>query len=1162
LVTSATNITADSPAESAGTVNITVVTPGGTSPVSAADQFTYALPLPAVTSISPTVGPTAGATSVTITGSNFTGATAVNFGSTPAANFTVNSATTITATSPAQSAGAVDIRVVTAIGTSAVVTADQFTYATGPAVGTVSPASGPAAGGTSVAVSGVNFNGATAVSFGSTPATSFTVNSGTSITAVSPAGSSTVDIRVTTPNGGTSAVVSTDQFTYAPIPAVTAIGPSSGTTAGGTSVTITGNGFSGTNFTSTAVNFGSTPATNFTVNSATSITAVSPAESAGTVDIEVTTPGGTSITSAVDRFTYAVPVPAVTSISPASGYTTGGTTVVITGSNFGDATVVNFGGVPATSFMVNSSTSITAVSPVGSVGTVDISVVTPSGTSATGNGDQFTYSLPAPAVTGASPAVGVTAGGTTVAITGTYFTGATAVNFGGTAAANFTVNSATSITSTSPAGSSGTVDITVVTPSGTSATSSMDQFTYGPIIGGHVSTGSSPISGAAVQLYAAGTTGYGSMPSPLPVNGSVTTDANGNFAMLYTCPAAPGDQLYLVATGGNSGSGTNQYINLMTALGSCNNSTNIAQWSSVVVNEVTTVASAYALSAFATVNTGAGGEGIDVGAPALVSDASCNAADNWQSTAPAACNYTGLSNAFEAVNNLVNIGTGAALAHTPAYPANLAADTNILNNSTVPQARINALADMLASCVESNGSDCSGNTNLFGVASTTTTTPVDTLQAALNIAQNPGNHVSTLLGLASSMPTPPYSTGTLLTQTTLPTDLTLALTFTGAGLGIAPGITLSDNNTGIDDGALGINAAGNVWVAAYRSGVGGVGEGAMIAEFNALGAPVTAATSLSAASPPVPTYGGYDPEPSLTANIKLTMLAVDQPGNLWTNDSDGNMLEINPSLSQLGTAISVGSGTVNLAIDSSGDAWYIANSGNEVREILASGSSGIQGGPISTAKSMHYLAFDSNGGLWTAGKNSSSKTDIFQINTSNGTIAYNAFPSSTGTKNTTLAADGNGNIYGCDPTGLKLDVFSTGALESSNSISPATGRACGTQLVLDGQGHLFAVSNTSSVAIIDEFTTSGTLISPSSTGYTGTSSVETPTLNADPTFGNSGVPGVSAAIDGSGNLWVLNADTTGPTTSGNVLVEYVGIGAPVVTPASTALENGLLGVRP
>ena len=177
-----------------------------------------------------------------------------------------------------------------------------------------------------------------------------------------------------------------------PAPAVTSVNPNSGPTTGGTSITITGTNFAGT----TAVNFGGTAATTYTVNTATQITATSPAHSAGVADVTVTTTGGTSAISASDQFTYTAaptptPAPAVTSVSPNSGTTAGGTSVTITGTNFTGATAVSFGGTAAASFSVNSATSITAASPGHAAGTVDVTVTTSGGTSATSASDQFTY---------------------------------------------------------------------------------------------------------------------------------------------------------------------------------------------------------------------------------------------------------------------------------------------------------------------------------------------------------------------------------------------------------------------------------------------------------------------------------------------------------------------------------------------------------------------------------------------------------------------------------------------------------------------------------------------------------------------------------------------------------------------------------------------------
>jgi hypothetical protein len=399
------------------------------------------------------------------------------FGTTPATSLTVISDTLITATSPAEAAGTVDITVIAPGGTSPTSPADQYIYGfPAPTVTAVNPTRGPLAGGVTVDIAGTNFIGATAVMFGTIAAQSFMVISDTLIAAASPAeAAGTVDITVTGP-GGTSITSSADQYTYVPAPTVTAVNPTSGLVAGGTIVAIAGTGLTG----ATAVMFGTTPATTYIVSSATSILAVSPAEAAGTVDITVTTPGGTSANSPADRYTYGVPAPTVTAVNPTSGTFAGGTKVAITGTNFTGATVVRFGTATA-SFAVLNATSIIATSPAGSVGTVDITVTTPGGTSSTSPADRYTYFVPAPTVptvTAVNPTSGPGGGGTTVTITGTNFTGATAVRFGNANAASFTVNSATSITATSPAGSAGTVDITVTTPGGASSTSPADQYVY------------------------------------------------------------------------------------------------------------------------------------------------------------------------------------------------------------------------------------------------------------------------------------------------------------------------------------------------------------------------------------------------------------------------------------------------------------------------------------------------------------------------------------------------------------------------------------------------------------------------------------------------------------------------------------------------------------
>jgi hypothetical protein len=478
-VNSTTQITATSPAQAAGPVDITVAAAGGTSALRSADVFTYLGPAPAVTGITPSSGSTAGGTSITISGSGFTGATNVLFGANAALTYTVNSDTSITALSPLAAAGTIDVTVTTGNGTSATGSADHFSYTADsgtPAISGISPSTGPTSGGTTVIISGTNLTGATEVLFGTAAAPSFTVVSATEIDASSPLlAAGTVDITVVT-FGGISSTSSADQFTaQSVLPTVSGLSQNTGSTAGGTTISLTGTHFTGTS----VVTFGSVPTYAFSVTSDTSMTVVTPANAAGTFDVTVTTPSGTSATSGADHFTYNGDgnVPAVSGVSPTSGPTGGGTSVTITGSNFNNVAAVWFGNVLAPSFTVTSPTSITATSPYTQSGTIDVTVSSADGISATGSADHFGYTATAPSVASISPNSGPAVGGAQVVITGVNFNGATQVLFGATAATSFTITNATQIVATEPALALGTFHVTVTTPYGTSATSSADQFT-------------------------------------------------------------------------------------------------------------------------------------------------------------------------------------------------------------------------------------------------------------------------------------------------------------------------------------------------------------------------------------------------------------------------------------------------------------------------------------------------------------------------------------------------------------------------------------------------------------------------------------------------------------------------------------------------------------
>jgi plastocyanin len=264
-----------------------------------------------------------------------------------------------------------------------------------------------------------------------------------------------------------------------PAPTVAQIAPSTGSTAGGTSVTITG-----ANFASNAtVTFGSVAAASTTVTSSTSIVAITPASATtGAVPVVVRNGDGQSVS--FSSFTYTLPAPSINSVSPATGSTSGGTTFTIAGSGFVTGATVTVGGRAAGEIKVSNGTTITALSPLGpSSGqppalTQDVVVINPDGTRITKTGG-FTYFVPALAVSSLSPSMGSPSGGTDVTISGAGMNSAVAssVTFGGVAATNVRVVDAVTLRVTAPAHAAGAVNVAVNV--GGSTVTLANGYTYG-----------------------------------------------------------------------------------------------------------------------------------------------------------------------------------------------------------------------------------------------------------------------------------------------------------------------------------------------------------------------------------------------------------------------------------------------------------------------------------------------------------------------------------------------------------------------------------------------------------------------------------------------------------------------------------------------------------
>jgi len=664
-------------------------------------------------------------------------------------------------------------------------------------------------------------------------------------------------------------------------------------------------------------------------------------------------------------------------------------------------------------------------------------------------------------------------------------------------------------------------------------------------LSGHVLAGSTPVAGAAVSLYAAGTGGYGSAatlvninPSSTTSTTSVTTGNDGSFTIPagYTC-SSQSSLMYLVATGGNpglTGSSTpnNGQLAMMTALGPCGG---LSSTASIVIDEVTTVASVWALAPFMP----SGGTN---GAYAYVGSTKSNSTN-------------GLANAFAAVNNLVNITTGQALTSTPA------------GNSVVPQAEIDTLADVLNTCTATKGGavgDGSACATLFADTNpglTNTTAPVDTIQAALNIAQNnsggTGNPPSELYALLA---TAPAFTPTLATE---PNDWTIALNFTGGGLGGPLGNSAYPYSR---SKAFAIDATGNLWIANNHIN--------SVSELNNLGvalSPSTPSTGTTLAS-----GGGYKGGGQVSSP---TGIAIDPTGNVWVLNNNGSLSELygawalygSGTVSGAGAAVSTttftGGGLASgngIAIDGAGNVWATSSGGlsefagsdtmvNNVLQANGTALSPSSGYTTGISTPSGGIAVDNAGTVWvlnsgndTAAEYSSSAGTFTQAD-----YGYTSIGPPLGNSvlnqgvGSSMVIDSAGNVF-MVTGGSLIELYTGGSQTTDGGLGVSTALpSTATLLAADGAGHLWSVfpapNNYCTVVSVVEMNSGGSSLNTNTPGcgYEGTS------------LGNTAM-----AVDGSGNLWVLNG------TNSSSVTEFIGVATPVVTPFSLGVQNKTLGKKP
>ena len=624
---------------------------------------------------------------------------------------------------------------------------------------------------------------------------------------------------------------------------------------------------------------------------------------------------------------------------------------------------------------------------------------------------------------------------------------------------------------------------------------------------GHVIGGQNPVTGSSVQIWEVGNTGYGNSATNLA---TATTDATGAFSFAagaYTCDYS-NSELYITATAGNSGSGNNPNLQLMATLGPCGSAASQV----VNINEVTTVASVFALAQFMNPQLGPSASPYIGGTVA-----------GYTGT-----NSAGLVAAFtNTIPALVNEASGTVQPST--------------SSKTIESAKLYTLANVLASCVNSTGeSDQNEAVTPCGIlfADTNATQanprPYTTLQAALMIALHPYYNVTPIYNRAGT--SAPFTGG----LTTPPNDWTVAVAYNTASMGtVIDNTSLYQRYTNID-----IDIYGDVWFASNIPGANGVGY------FN------PAAQTFNGP------YGGmYVTKPQY--------LAIDQSSNVWVTDTASSVvlpvLVTDPTNNRgdysLGGSLSGGPVSVN---DSNTVFFTYTNASGAYRLGKFTNSGGVvddQVGftyPATSIKSNVQGASD----IYGAYSGASSTCDL---GLANGTTA--ALQTSTGSAG--CIPGGIANVgtpaYTDPPTAIMTvpslnELCVAGANDTPRCLSSAVEVNAPEGIATDGSGNLW-IANSGEGSISTE---SGAKNTVNGTEFTMTSPVA---YFHGSSNGNTMTNPYSLAIDGSGNVWTMSpacvVTATNPTCTPSpmIVTEVVGVASPTIAPLSEQ-TNHLTGTRP
>lgn len=521
---------------------------------------------------------------------------------------------------------------------------------------------------------------------------------------------------------------------------------------------------------------------------------------------------------------------------------------------------------------------------------------------------------------------------------------------------------------------------------GLSSSGSGDGSNGGGTFTGHVSGGLSPVSGATVNLMAAG--------SETPV-ATATTASDGSFSFDFTKPSAT-SLLYVVVSGGNAGGASSKNLELAGIVGSSDKVP-----SNTEVNELTTAAFSEVMLNFGLQKTGKDKDSINYGAPANISGMNnmiaewknLIAADGKLNTSkiakenqdaltiianavaacvetPSSCDSlfqassnvggTAASSLLEAVSNMLTVNADVASVDKIARP--MEKGTGYPINSTTPLsalsiplpaagATIGVIGSPLAAAVDSKGNVwISGKSGLSKIPAN---------------GKKPSNYnLGALNGLA------------------IDAQGNLWATTSGHLVEINPsGKTVETFSIGTDPNGLAIDSSGNIWVADRSGSVTEVnGSGSAVGKFSVTGSP--------------------------------NSVAVDSKGNVWvvSDTEHGTVSELSSSGSTL-TTVKVGKSPKNIAIDGSGNLWVTNNQSDTISKLSAKGASlGVY--PVNSPQA---VIIDSDGQIWiTNSEKTGSVTEFdFASNIAIGNYPAGSFPAG-------LAMDGSGNVWAVDSADGKV----------------------------------------------------------------------------------------------------------------------------------------------